>query len=60
MKFEAEKRKLTEAKTRARSDVIKGDLTEKEYKEELKILNKKIKELHSEFGDRVKFIRKGG
>ena len=60
MKFEADKREIALARGRVVKALQKGDLTKKEYKEEINTINERLKELYLEFGDRMKFIKKGG
>ena len=60
LKFESEKRQLSLARGRVIKALEKGDLTKKEYREELNSINERLIELKSEFSKRVKSIRKGG
>ena len=60
MKLEADKREIALARGRLVKALQKGDLTKKEFNEEIQELNEKRKELYKDFSERMKFIKKGG
>jgi hypothetical protein len=59
MQLEGEKREVALARGRLVRELQKGDLTRKEYREEISELNERLKSIYEDFKEKMRFIKKG-